>query len=55
MGYHPRNKHWPVSLNDDEKVADDDVVLVSQLDDLCYLYLGFCDDHLFQHPGNREI
>ena len=26
VGYHPRNKHWPVSLNDDEKDADDDVV-----------------------------
>ena len=29
--------------------------LVTQLDDLCYLYLGFCDDHQHQHPGNREI
>ena len=21
--------------------------LVTQLDDICYLYLGFCDDHLY--------
>ena len=25
--------------------------LVTELDYLCYLYLGFCDDH----PSNREI
>ena len=30
--------------------------LVTQLDDLCSSYLGFCDDSIiFQHPGNREI
>ena len=29
--------------------------LVSRpLDDLCSWYLDFCDDHLFQHPNNRE-
>ena len=29
--------------------------LIAQLDDLCYLYLDFYIDHLFQHPDNREI
>ena len=27
---------------------------IAQPDGLCYLYLGFCFDHLSQHPNNKE-
>ena len=31
------------------------VQLVTQLDDLCYLYLGFCDDHISSSQQQRNI
>ena len=50
VGYHPRNKHWPVSLND-----DDDVVSYPTRWSLLFVFGFLWWSSIFQHPGNREI
>ena len=50
--------HWThcgTGLSDkSEKVALGGALVSRPLNDLCYWYLYFCDNHLSQHPNNRE-
>ena len=51
---------WPLQVREIEElhVSDLSVELFEEryaLDDLCYLYLDFCFDHIFPNPDNREI
>ena len=54
--YDDRDDHDDYYHDQDDDCHDhDDGQSWVCVDDLCYLYLDFCDDHLFHHQGNKEI